>query len=93
MFQDGKLTMVNQYGEEKECQIILTFFCKETNKDYVVFTDNSFDEMGQIRVFVNTYDPTGKDLGLGEVESPEEMAMVQKILTSLTTQEYDEEEN
>lgn len=47
----------NEKNERVKCNIIFTFDSDETNKSYVVFTDNTFDEEGRMRVSAATYKP------------------------------------
>ena len=42
----GVFTIVNDKGEEIECEILFTFDSDETKKSYIVYTDNTLDEEG-----------------------------------------------
>ena len=50
-------TMVNQDGEEIVYDVLFTYESEETHKNYIVYTDQSKDEAGNIQVYASTYDP------------------------------------
>ena len=53
MSNKGKITLVNSDGKEVEFDVLFTFDAEETNKSYIVYTDNSVDEVGNIRVYAS----------------------------------------
>jgi len=79
----GKFTIKNEAGEEMECDVLFTFDAEDMKKSYVVFTDNSKDENGNIKVYANTYDPTGNSADLGVVNTEKEWQMIENLLSSL----------
>lgn len=81
--KNGKFIITNNKGEELECNVLFTLDDDKLNKSYIVFTDNTLDDNGQIKVYANYYDPTGKDLSLGKIETEEEWENIEKILSSL----------
>ena len=50
-----KINAIDELGRIKEYEAILTYHSEEYNKHYVVYTDNSKDEEGNIRVFASIY--------------------------------------
>ena len=83
MENKNKFTITNNKGEELECDVLFTYEDDKLKKNYIVFTDNTKDENGQIKVYANYYDPTGKDLSLGKIETDEEWENISNILASL----------
>ena len=79
----GVFTIVNDKGEEVECEILFTFDSEETKKSYIVYTDNSLDETGNIVVYASTYDPTNPQSRLGAVETEQEWKVIETILETL----------
>ena len=77
------LTLRTQDGETVVCDVLFTFDSEETGKSYVVYTDNSKDESGNINVFASVYDPTGEDPTLGAVETDEEWEVIETIMHQL----------
>ena len=79
----GKFTIKNNKGEELECDVLFTFDSDEFKKSYIVFTDNSLDENGNIKVYANTYD-------LGKIETEKEWSVIEDLLSSLQEKIGDE---
>lgn len=76
-------TLVNDDGEEVQCEILFSFEDRTTGKNYMVYTDYSRDENGDFKVFAAIYDPTGETNLLQPVQTDEEWAMVEQILENL----------
>ena len=85
MSNKGKITLVNSDGKEVEFDVLFTFDAEETNKSYIVYTDNSIDEVGNIRVYASTYDKNAKTPELKEIETQEEWDVISDILNKLET--------
>lgn len=83
MNENGKLKITNDKGESIDCDILFTFDSDETGKSYIAYTDNTKDEFGNVRVYANTYDPTGKDLSLKPLTSEKEWKVIENILISV----------
>ncbi len=83
MNDNGKLKITNDKGESIDCDVLFTFDSDETNKSYIAYTDNTKDEAGNVRVYANTYDPTGKDLSLQPLTSEKEWKVIENILISV----------
>ena len=79
----GVFTIVNDKGEEIECEILFTFDSDETKKSYIVYTDNTTDEEGSIRVFASVFDPTGTNPDLLPIETEKEWLVIENILASV----------
>ena len=62
MAKDKKntFTVLNDEGKEVECEVLFTFESEETHKNYLVYTDNTTDENGNIKVYASIFDPAGK---------------------------------
>lgn len=81
--ENGKIKIKNDKGEELICDVLFTFDSDETNKSYIAYTDNTTDENGNIKVYANTYDPTGEDLSLEPLTSEKEWKVIENILVSV----------
>lgn len=57
MIQDGKILIKDIDNNTYECDILFTFDSDETKKSYIVYTDKTKDELGNLKVYANTYDP------------------------------------
>ena len=87
-------TVLNDNGEEVECQVIFTFESEETGKNYIAFTDGAIDEEdGCTKVYANVieYGEDGETATLRGIETEEEYAVIEDILQELQTEEGTEE--
>ena len=73
----------NTEGKEVEYEVLFTFDSDETNKSYMVYTDDSKDENGNIRVFASTYVTSGETTELFPIESDKEWKIIDTILKEL----------
>ena len=62
-----------------EYDVILTFKSEVTGKDYVVYTDNSYDEKNKLRIYAAIYNPLTNEY-LGPVEEKDEWIEIGKLL-------------
>lgn len=83
MFQDEKLVIVNEKGEQKEFAILVTFDIEKKNKSYVIYTDYSKNDDGDIQVYASIYDKLQKDKKLYDVTEKDEIEFINKYLEVL----------
>ncbi len=79
-------TITNDRGEKVECEVILTIDSDEFGHNYIVYTDHTMDENGNIKTYANIYDPTGASLDLQPVTTDEEWDMIESVLASAQKQ-------
>ncbi len=75
--------VINEDGEEMTCTILVTFESEDTEKYYVVYTDNTEDEDGNLRVYASVCDPTADEPTLLPLETDEEWELVEAALDDL----------
>ena len=51
MENSGKIIIKNDKDENIECDVLFTFDNNETGKSYIVYTDNTMDELGNTKVY------------------------------------------
>ena len=85
---DEKMTfkITNEDGQEVEYEVLFTFDSEETNKSYMVYTDNSKDESGNIKVYASAYVPGSETTELSPIESDKEWKIIETILNELQEQ-------
>ena len=83
MRENGKVEIVGENGEKIVCDILFTFDNDETNKSYMVYTDNSKDENGKVRVYASIYDPNDEKSQLEEIKTEKEWKVINTILETL----------
>lgn len=87
MNENGKILIDDINGKEIECDVLFTFDSDDTKKSYIVYTDNTKDELGNIKVYANTYDPYSDSGDLGEIKTQEEWNLIEQIFASINNKE------
>ena len=62
---------------------MFVFDSEETKKSYIVYTDNTTDDAGNIRVYASIFDPNAENMELMPIESDREWKIVETILESI----------
>ena len=60
-----------------------TFDSEETGKSYIVYTDNTTDDDGNVRVYASIFNPKTENMELIPIESDREWKIVETILESI----------
>ena len=87
MNKENTFKVIDREGKEIEFEILFTFESDETNKNYMVYTDNTTDEEGNTKVYASVFNPNAEPLELLPVETEREWKVIETIITSI------EEEN
>ena len=87
MNKENTFKIIDKDGKEIEFEILFTFESDETNKIYMVYTDNTTDEEGNTKVYASVFNPNAEPLELLPVETEREWKVIETIITSI------EEEN
>lgn len=80
---NNTITVINDEGMEIKCDVLFTFDSDETGKSYIVYTDNSKDERGNVQVFASIYDPESEETKLQPIETEKEWKVIETILETL----------
>ena len=80
--KNAKISTVLSDGTKQEFDVIFTFKNENTQKDYVVYTDNSIDENNKLRIFAAVYNPTTLKM-LGNPETKEEWDEIYRLLDEI----------
>lgn len=83
MIENKTFKAINDEGNEVLYETILTFDLKETKKSYVIYTDNTIDEDGKLRLYASTYDPNIKNIELKPIESENEWEIIETIIKTI----------
>lgn len=76
------LKIIDNDGIEKEYKILCAFELAETEKNYVVYTDNSKNENGEVNVYASIYDPND-ETKLEDIQTDIEWEAVEEVLKEL----------
>lgn len=77
---------VKNNGKETEYEVLFTFESKETNKNYMVYTDNTTDAEGNTKVYASIYTPGSNETELKPIETDNEWKIIESILEELQRQ-------
>ena len=83
MEDKNTIKLTNEKGEEVVCDILFTFDSEETNKSYIVYTDNTKDESGKVRVYASIYNPSDAKTKLEDIKTDKEWKVIETILETL----------
>lgn len=81
--EQNSFTIINDEGREVKYDVLFTFQSEETNKDYIVYTDNSKDEEGNVQVYASIYHPEDKQSKLEAIETEQEWKIIDTILKTI----------
>lgn len=87
MNKENTFKVIDNEGKEITFEVLFTFESDETKKNYMVYTDNTKDENGNVRVYASVFKPDAEPLELLPVETEREWKIIETILESI------EEEN
>ena len=87
--KEQKVTFkITEDGKETEYEVLLTFESNETGKNYMLFTDNSTDEEGNVKVYASVYEAKedgtiDESVPLKPVETESEWKIIETIMDEL----------
>ncbi len=81
--KNNKFKVIDNDGKEIECEVLFTFESDETKKNYIVYTDNTKDEIGNIKVYASIFDPNSDTTKLEPIETEKEWNIIENILETL----------
>ena len=79
----SKINITDTNGNVIECDVLFTFDDRETKKSYVVYTDNTLDDLGNTKIFANIYDPNNSNGVLEKIDTDEEWALIEQLVDSI----------
>lgn len=80
IYKDEILLIPDENGEEKEYAILLTFDVESKKRSYVLYTDYSKDEAGNLKIFASIYD---EKWNLSPLENSDEIEFVNNYIKDL----------
>ena len=83
MEEKNTFTVMNDKGEEVTCEVLFTFESEETKKNYIVYTDNTTDDDGNVKVYASVFNPDSENTELLPIETDREWKIIETILDSI----------
>lgn len=86
---DGIFIIQGDGGKDIECQLLFSFESENTGKVYIVYTDGSTDENGDLSVFASAVEEyiNDEDVTFSAVTTPEEWAEIDEKLEEYLSDE------
>ena len=84
--------VLDDNGKEIECEVLFTFESDETKKNYIVYTDNSIDEEGNVKVYASIFDPNKDNTELIPIETEKEWKIIETILEAIQEKQKETKE-
>lgn len=91
MEEKNTFKVMDDNGKEVICEVLFTFDSEETKKSYIVYTDNTTDEKGNVKVYASVYKKDSDTTELLPIETEREWKIIETILESI--QEEQEKSN
>ena len=79
----NSFTLIDENGNEVEYDVLFTFESEETNKNYIVYTDQTKDDAGNIQVYASIYDPNDPNSKLEPITTDKEWKVIETLLSTL----------
>ncbi len=76
-------TMLDEDGYETEYHVLFSFENSETDRTYLVYTDETVDEEGRVEVYASIYSSKDGEEYLSPVETEEEWAVIEVLLEEM----------
>ena len=83
----NSFSMIDENGNETVYDVLFTFESEETHKNYIVYTDNTKDQQGNVEVYASIYDPNDPHSRLEAIETEKERKVIETILETLQEQD------
>jgi len=79
--ENFKFIFENEEGKKINCEMILSFYLRDKDRNYMLFTDNTYDEDHNLKVY--PYYNTSKNEEMIPVTEPSEFDMIDKVYQSV----------
>ena len=83
MTEIKRISTILSNGTKVEYNVVLTFKSILTGKDYVVYTDNTYDQNKKIRLYAAIYDPSLPTPFIGEPTTKEEWNEIVNVIDNV----------
>lgn len=78
-----KINAIDNNGNLKEYDAILTYHSDEFNKDYVVYTDNVYNSNDELQIYINEYNPRDLSSTTKNILDNEEYKKIKNEINSI----------
>ncbi len=81
--QDLSFIAINKDGKEVKYQTIATYEDEETKKNYIVYSDNTYDDSGKLKIYYSLYKIVNEKMQLEEITTTEDKKIALELVKEL----------
>ncbi len=85
-------SILDEKGEEIKCQTLLMFQSPETEKDIVIYTDNTANNDELENIYASYYGYEGENLRLFDIDDETDWILIQEVLAEISEDDEETEE-
>ncbi len=86
--EDKKMmTTILPDGSKEEVEVLLTFKFNDNNNEYVIYTKNEVDDVGNVTIYISKIDRSTGSIVLNTVSDNEEWNRIKSVLRELSKNE------
>lgn len=85
--EERMITIISEDGKEQEVEVIVAFEFKDTEQEYIVYTQNETDDNGNITIYVSKVKDVDGEAKLSGIEDEEEWGRIKEVLRELSKEE------
>lgn len=78
-----KINAIDINGNLKEYDTILTYHNDEYNKDYIVYTDNTYNDKDELNLYISSYNKDDLEVIVKEIEDNEEYNIIKTEINKI----------
>lgn len=82
-------SVLDENGDEIQCNTLLMFFSPESEKDIVIYTDNTVSDDGLENIYASYYCYDDEMLRLVDIDNEVDWQLIQEVLAEMTESEED----
>ena len=83
-------SILDENGNEIKCQTLLMFTSPQSEKDIVIYTDNTVNEDGLESIYASYYCYDDEALRLLDIDNEADWVLIQEVLKEITEEEGEE---
>lgn len=78
-----RINAIDNNGNLKEYDVVLTYHSDEFNKDYVVYTDNVYNLNDELQIYINEYNPNDLESIVKTISDNEEFNKIKTEINGI----------
>ena len=81
------ITIISEEGKEEQVEVVVAFKFKDTNQEYIVYTQNEKDSNGNVTVYVSSIVEENGLSQLDGIDDDDEWTRIKAVLRELAKDE------